>query len=221
MLENQTNTSYTPGKRIQHLCKIHNLTQKELASRLNVAPSQISRILNGEIKNISSNILIALSKEFHISVDYILGLEPHITEYHSIPMWLMSTSFQPGECLQTIETLDNDDIKKMAYCEYYYFTGQHDKAVNISELYLNHPDSMLKLSACLIHTFANLSLNRINAAKGGLKSLKESDNCNECLCCSSSSDFATFTTRKNTVTKKLSDRTTSWNALMGLLCIGT
>ena len=176
MLENQTNTSYTPGKRIQHLCKIHNLTQKELASRLNVAPSQISRILNGEIKNISSNILIALSKEFHISVDYILGLEPHITEYHSIPMWLMSTSFQPGECLQTIETLDNDDIKKMAYCEYYYFTGQHGKAVNISELYLNHPDSMLKLSACLIHTFANLSLNRINAAKGGLESLKENLN---------------------------------------------
>ena len=176
MLENQTNTSYTPGKRIQHLCKIHNLTQKELASRLNVAPSQISRILNGEIKNISSNILIALSKEFHISVDYILGLEPHITEYHSIPMWLMSPSFQPGECLQTIETLDSDDIKKMAYCEYYYFTGQHDKAVNISELYLNHPDSMLKLSACLIHTFANLSLNRINAAKGGLESLKENLN---------------------------------------------
>lgn len=64
----------------------------------------------------------------------------------------------------------------MAYCEYYYFTGQHDKAVNISELYLNHPDSMLKLSACLIHTFANLSLNRINAAKGGLESLKENLN---------------------------------------------
>ena len=88
----------------------------------------------------------------------------------------MSTSFQPGECLQTIETLDSDDIKKMAYCEYYYFTGQHDKAVNISGLYLNHPDSMLKLSACLIHTFANLSLNRINAAKGGLESLKENLN---------------------------------------------
>ena len=103
MLENQTNTSYTPGKRIQHLCKIHNLTQKELASRLNVAPSQISRILNGEIKNISSNILIALSKEFHISVDYILGLEPHITEYHSIPMWLMSTSFQPGEAFKQLK----------------------------------------------------------------------------------------------------------------------
>ena len=114
MLENQTNTSYTPGKRIQHLCKIHNLTQKELASRLNVAPSQISRILKWRNKKIiSSNILIALSKEFHISVDYILGLEPHITEYHSIPMWLMSTSFQPGECLQTIETLDSDDIKKI------------------------------------------------------------------------------------------------------------
>ena len=90
---------------------------------------------------------------------------------------------------------------------------------------------MLKLSACLIHTFANLSLNRINAAKGGLESLKENLNQifekkadNQTIAMSvfvAVADFATFTTRKNTVTKKLSDRTASWNALMGLLCIGT
>ncbi len=61
----------------------------------------------------------------------------------------------------------------MTYCEYYYFTGEHDKAVDLAELYLSHPDPVLRLSACLIYTFANLSLNRINSATGGLKSLKE------------------------------------------------
>ena len=71
-----------------------------------------------------------------------------------------------------VNQLEDPASREMAYCEYYYFTGQHDKAVNLTVLYLNHPDPMLRLSACLIHTFANLSLNRINAAKGGLRNLK-------------------------------------------------
>ena len=88
-------------------------------------------------------------------------------------MLLMSTAFRPGECLNFIQNLKNQDMQKMAYCEYYYFTGEHDKAVDLAELYLSHPDPTLRLSACLIYTFANLSLNRINSATGGLKSLKE------------------------------------------------
>ena len=55
----------------------------------------------------------------------------------------------------------------MTYCEYYYFTGEHDKAVDLAELYLSHPDPMLRLSACLIYTFANLSLNHIHSARMG------------------------------------------------------
>ena len=164
---------FTDTRRIKHLCEIYNISRKELAARLNVAPSQISRILNEETKTVNSTILIGLCKEFQVSSDYILGLKEQILDCEPIPMRLMSTAFKPGECLHLIDSLRDDAIKEMAYCEYYYFTGQHDKAVNLSELYLNHPNTMLRLSACLIHTFANLSLNRINAAKGGLKSLRE------------------------------------------------
>ena len=162
----------TPGKRLQALCEDRGFSRKELANRLNIAPSQISRILNEDTKTISSDILIKMAIEFQVTTDYILGLEQHNKTVGHIPMWLMSTSFQPGECLRIIHQLEDQSSREMAYCEYYYFTGQHDKAVNLTELYLNHPDPMLQLSACLIHTFANLSLNRINAAKGGLRSLK-------------------------------------------------
>lgn len=172
----KSSTLQTPGERIKHLCEIYNISRKELAARLDVAPSQISRILNKETKTVNSTILIGLCKEFQVSSDYILGLEEQILDCEPIPMRLMSTAFKPGECLHLIDSLRDDAIKEMAYCEYYYFTGQHDKAVNLSELYLNHPNTMLRLSACLIHTFANLSLNRINAAKGGLKSLRENLN---------------------------------------------
>lgn len=163
----------SPAERIQQLCAIHHLTKKELAQHLGIAPSQISRILNGETKSISSDILTKLTKEFHVSADYILGLHPNEDPCKYIPMRLMSTAFAPGECLTFIHHLTDPDAQKIAFCEYYYFTGQHDKAVELAELYLNHPEPMLRLSASLIYAFANLTLNRIISAKGGLKSLKE------------------------------------------------
>lgn len=162
----------TPGKRIQMLCEAQGISRKELANRLNIAPSQVSRILNEDTRSISSEILIKMAKEFQVTTDYILGLEKKEKKTEHIPMLVMSTAFQPGECLKMIDGIEEDDVRKMAYCEYYYFTGQHDKAVDLTELYLNHSDPMLRLSACLIHTFANLSLNRINAANGGMTSLK-------------------------------------------------
>ena len=150
MVENKNGTTVSPGERIQQLCDTHQLTRKELALHLGVAPSQISRILNGDTKSINSDLLIKLAREFHVSTDYILGLhkEPQDTGY--LPMLLMSTAFRPGECLNFIQNLKNQDMQKMAYCEYYYFTGEHDKAVDLAELYLSHPDPMLRLSACLI-----------------------------------------------------------------------
>lgn len=48
MVENKNGTTASPGERIQQLCDTHQLTRKELALHLGVAPSQISRILNGE-----------------------------------------------------------------------------------------------------------------------------------------------------------------------------
>ena len=94
--------------------------RKELALHLGVAPSQISRILNGDTKSINSDLLIKLAREFHVSTDYILGIhkEPQDTGY--LPMLLMSTAFRPGECLNFIQNLKNQDMQKMTYCEYYY-----------------------------------------------------------------------------------------------------
>ena len=81
-----------------------------------------------------------MATEFHVSTDYILGLEQKKQMERHIPMRLMSTSFKPGECLMLVNQLEDPASREMAYCEYYYFTGQHDKAVNLTILYLNHPD---------------------------------------------------------------------------------
>ena len=48
--------------------------QKELAEKIGVSASQLSRIVSGETRTVSSDILIGVAKEFKVSTDYILGL---------------------------------------------------------------------------------------------------------------------------------------------------
>lgn len=64
----------TPADRIVDLRTSKKWNQKELAERIEIAASQLSRIENGETKTISSDILVKLAREFGVSTDYILGL---------------------------------------------------------------------------------------------------------------------------------------------------
>ena len=168
----------TPSEIIAELCEKAGISKSELARRLEITPSQITRILNGDTKTISSDILIKLTKLFGVSADYLLGITDKkeiIKEKHTtrVPMLLMSSAFPLGRCIEFIESIDDVPQKEMAYAEYYYFSGRHEKAVEYAEMYLNCEDIMLKLSASLIYTFANLSLDRIHSARFGLERLKE------------------------------------------------
>lgn len=64
----------TPGERISDLCNDYHITQKELAKRIGVSASQLSRIVSGETKTVSSDILMGVANVFKVSTDYILGL---------------------------------------------------------------------------------------------------------------------------------------------------
>ena len=64
----------TPGQRISDLCNGNHITQKQLAKKIGVSASQLSRIVSGETKTVSSDILKGVAKEFKVSTDYILGL---------------------------------------------------------------------------------------------------------------------------------------------------
>ena len=64
----------TPGERISDLCNSRHITQRELAEKIGVSASQLSRIVSGETKTVSSDILIGVANVFKVSTDYILGL---------------------------------------------------------------------------------------------------------------------------------------------------
>ena len=61
-------------QRIRDLREDHDLNQTHMAKMLNVSQSTYSRYENGQL-DIPSEILIALSRYYNVSVDYLLGLK--------------------------------------------------------------------------------------------------------------------------------------------------
>ena len=67
----------TPGQRISDLCNGNHITQKELAEKIGVSASQLSRIVSGETRTVSSDILIGVAKEFKENRRFRFPVEPH------------------------------------------------------------------------------------------------------------------------------------------------
>lgn len=73
------------------------------------------------------------------------------------PMPLMNAPFTPGKCLEYVMGIENGEVRDIAMAEYYYFCGRPEDCLKMAERYLSHPDPALRLSACLLYGYANLS----------------------------------------------------------------
>ena len=85
-------------------------------------------------------------------------------------MPLMNTAFQPGRCLAAVEAMEPGPQRDIARAEYYYFTGQPERAARV---YLTSPDTGARLSACLIYAYANLPLQQIRHARFALDEMQK------------------------------------------------
>lgn len=61
------------GEKLQSQRMLHKLSQKEVASMLDVSPAVISNYENGE-RTPSVEMLMSLAGLYHCSTDYLLGL---------------------------------------------------------------------------------------------------------------------------------------------------
>lgn len=87
-------------------------------------------------------------------------------------MPLMNHPFQPGRCMDFIDGMEDGPKKNIALAEYHYFSGQPEHAAQEAELYLTCSDTALRLSACLIYGYANLSIGQIYHAKYALTEIQ-------------------------------------------------
>lgn len=87
-------------------------------------------------------------------------------------MPLMNHPFQPGRCMDFIDGMEDGPKKNIALAEFHYFSGQPEKAAQEAELFLTCSDTALRLSACLIYGYANLSIGQIYHAKYALTEIQ-------------------------------------------------
>ena len=87
-------------------------------------------------------------------------------------MPLLNTRFEPGRCMETIEKMKAGPKKDIAMAEYRYFSGQAEKAMQDTEVYLTSTDGAIRLSACWIFAYSCLTVGRIDHARHALQEIR-------------------------------------------------
>ena len=81
------------------------------------------------------------------------------------PLPLMNSAFEEGEAKKFIETIEDKQIHRIALGEYYYFTGQVQKACEAIESYLRDCDGKDNASAWIVYSFSCMALGKTRLAK--------------------------------------------------------
>lgn len=102
--------------------------------------------------------------------DSAASLPLHTQSFSMMP--LLNTPFWPGQCRATVEAMADGPRKDIAWAEYYYFSAQAEQAVQVTEPYLSSTDLALRLSACWVYGYANLTTGQIRNARRALETVQ-------------------------------------------------
>ena len=78
---------------------------------------------------------------------------------------LLGTAFEPGRLADALKEFEDEELAEIAQAEAYYFSAEAEACVKIVEKYLNSEDVILRMSADMLYTFANLTLGDARAAQ--------------------------------------------------------
>ena len=76
-------------------------------------------------------------------------------------MPFVNSCFEKGDAHSAIEAMTDCKMRKIAWAEYYYFTGHTEGASERAEKLLEEPDFAARFSGYMIYGFANLTLGRV------------------------------------------------------------
>lgn len=74
---------------------------------------------------------------------------------------LLNSSFEPGRAREVVEGFVDVDLRNIARAELFYFTGQAEECCEITRRYLSSRVIELKLSACILYGYSNLTLGNV------------------------------------------------------------
>ncbi len=95
-----------------------------------------------------------------------------MAESFTPPLPIIS-DFAPGEALHYINSIENEDNRNMALCQYYYLAGDMNEASLIAEPYLDSKNSVLKTQSAMMCIFANMFDGHLNKASYASEVMKQ------------------------------------------------
>lgn len=106
---------------------------------------------------------------------------------------LLNSAFKPGTAVEVVERFEDSDFRNIARAELFYFSGRAKECCEIAESYLEDEAIELRLSACILYGYSNLSLGNSAAARRGLEGIQGGSGglCfgRVCWCCSFASSY--------------------------------
>lgn len=126
-------------------------------------------------------------KAWLIPVDAIVSeTVAEITEHHTdgtedvyplqsfhTSMPLLNSPYPVGKVMEYIEAMSDPDERNIALGEYYFFSGQSEKAASVMAEYQDSHDLALRFSANLIAVFANLAGGHTHLTRFAMHNLHE------------------------------------------------
>ena len=109
--------TYLPAdvrKRIIDVMRERKLTQRELALRIDVNESTISRFLSGKTEKLSEESVIRIARVFNVSTDFILGTTV-IPDKKNYDISELGLSVEAAKNLYTGK-VNNDVVKHLVLC---------------------------------------------------------------------------------------------------------
>jgi hypothetical protein len=85
----------------------------------------------------------------------------------------MNASFEKGKAREFIDSIENFESRYIALSEYYYFTGQVEKACETVEKYIAGCEGVVNASAWIVYGFSCLTLGKTRLAKVVTESVAE------------------------------------------------
>ncbi len=158
-------------------------TAQQAAVRLGVTPRAIQKWaatgkLPGAVKHGKSWLIpknATVSEETQVGDHTIPNSVPDVYQLapFRVAMPLLNSPYPIGKTMEYIEALSDPDDRNIALGEYYFFSGQSDKAASIVAEYQNSHDPSLRFSANLLATFSNLAGGHTHLTRFAMHNLQE------------------------------------------------
>lgn len=103
--------------------------------------------------------------------DWMIPTDSGVTQTNAvslasyIPYPFFQVPYNDGDMVQKIDDILDEDRRNIVMAQLYYFRGELDKTIEITELYLDSQNRQYRISAALFYAFANLCGDHIHKTR--------------------------------------------------------